>query len=66
MALVFSKIYYILGQLHCPFSDSARGVSVAEDVIQWLIGEDSDSMGFEVVAKLSGTHDYHVTYLFHL
>jgi hypothetical protein len=56
----------MLRQLHCPFPNSTRKVLVAEDVIQWLIGEDSDSIGFEVMAKLSGTYDYYITYLFHL
>jgi hypothetical protein len=38
---------------------------IAEDIIQWLICENSDSVGFEVVEKLLGTDDHRVTYIFH-
>jgi hypothetical protein len=62
----FFKVYYMLKQLHCPFSNSSGGVSVAENTVKWLIGEVSDSVGFEILAKLSGALDYRITYLFHL
>jgi hypothetical protein len=30
-----------------------------------MVCEDSDFVGFKIVAKLSGTHDHCITYLFH-
>jgi hypothetical protein len=47
----------VLRQLYCPFSNPFGGVSIVKDIIQWLICEDSDSVGFKILAKLSDACD---------
>jgi hypothetical protein len=36
-----------------------------KNIIEWLIGEYSNSVDLEIVMMLSSAHDYCVTYLFH-
>jgi hypothetical protein len=59
------KIYDILPQLHGPFSNPAQWVSISKNVIQWLICQDPNSVGFKIMLKLPRAHDYSITYFLH-
>jgi hypothetical protein len=39
---------------------------ISEDVFQWVICQDPDYVGLEVMSWLSCAHDYVITYLIHL
>jgi hypothetical protein len=59
------KVYGMLRQFHGPLSNPARAISVPEDVIQWLVRQDSDSVSFEIVMELSCAQEYSIAYLLH-
>jgi hypothetical protein len=46
----------ILADLHCPLCHPPRVFFALQDMCQWLIGYDSNSMGKEVVLELPGCH----------
>jgi hypothetical protein len=62
IALLFLEVYYVFRQFHFPLSYFVGGILVAKNIIEWLIGENPDSVGFEILMKLSSAHDYCITY----
>jgi hypothetical protein len=56
------KVNNVLRELHCLFTDSVGGISIAEDIVQWLVCEHADYVRLKIVVKLSCTHYYYVTY----
>ena len=43
-------------EFECPFGDPSRGITVADDVSEWVSSDDRDFMVGEVVQELSGCH----------
>jgi hypothetical protein len=48
------------GQFHCPFAYSSGGVTIAQNVVEWLIHEDSHSLHLKIMTKLSNTHNHYI------
>jgi hypothetical protein len=49
-----SEFYGVSAKLYCPFNDAAIRILVAENITEWEFGDDSDLVGFKIMAELAG------------